>query len=182
METGHASAAHLTFDAAEFRDKFDGEPFAFSHNLHRLGLFSPDGLADLTRRFDAVPGDYFLQGQTNIGQVDLHGRDPAYERVYKLRPGVGFHQPQNSPHWVRTQGSRSISYAFVYETAMTRMHNRARACNYYLRRAGLEPSEPGRHPARDVLKSATMRMLIPARSMVGSTLRSLRVRAPHRIR
>jgi hypothetical protein len=295
-----APTTHLKFDAAEFRDKFDGEPFAFSHDLHTLDLFSPERLADLTRRFDAAPRDYFvsasapsadteffkvnhdlckpsdamarldneairillkrpedhdpafkrlledlfaqivalrpelrrqrvvrleagifitsaasttpfhfdpeinffsqiegekeyhvyapaalharelekfyIQGQVSIGQVDLHGRDAAYERLYKLRPGIGFHQPQNSPHWVQTRASRSISYAFVYETDVTRMRNAARACNHYLRRAGLEPSEPGSHPARDALKSAAMSMLMPVRRMVGSTLRSLRAR------
>ena len=124
---------------------------------------------------------FYIQGQVSIGQVDLRGRDSAYEHVYRLRPGIGFHQPQNSPHWVQTQGSRSISYAFVYETEVTRLRSRARACNYYLRRVGLEPAEPGSHPARDALKSAAMSMLIPVRKMVGSTLRSLRGRRPSRI-
>jgi hypothetical protein len=119
---------------------------------------------------------FYLQGQVNIGQVDLRGRDSVHERVYKLRPGAGFHQPQNSPHWVQTQASRSISYAFVYETELTRLRGRARACNHFLRRAGIDPAEPGAYPSRDRVKSAAMRMVIPLRRMVGSKLRALRGR------
>ena len=289
---------HIQFDPQEFSDKFDREPFAFSHDLHKLQLFSQDRLSALARRFDAAPQDYFvtasapsaeteffkvsyepctpsqalarlqtdsirillkrpenhdpefrrlldelfaqivymrpelrhqrvvrleaglfitsaasttpfhfdpeinffsqiegdkeyhvfapaslnatelerfyIQGQVSIGQVDLQGRDTAHERVYQLRPGAGFHQPQNSPHWVQTQASRSISYAFVYETELTRMRSRARAYNYYLRRMGIEPSEPGTYPARDTLKSGAMKMVIPVRRVVAPAVRALR--------
>jgi hypothetical protein len=291
---------HIQFDPQEFSSKFDREPFAFSHDLHKLELFSQDRLLALAHRFDSAPSDYFvtasapsadteffkvsqglctpsqalarlqtdsirillkrpenhdpefrrllddlfaqvvdmrpelrsqrivrleaglfitsaasttpfhfdpeinffsqiegdkeyhvyapaslkapelerfyIQGQVSIGQVDLQGRDAAYERIYRLHPGAGFHQPQNSPHWVQTQASRSISYAFVYETEATRMRSRARAYNYYLRRMGVEPAEPGAYPARDSLKSGAMRMVIPVRRMVGPAVRALRGR------
>jgi hypothetical protein len=119
---------------------------------------------------------FYIHGQVSIGQVDLAGRDAVHERLYKLRPGDGFHQPQNSPHWVQTRAQRSISYAFVYETELTRRRGRARACNHYLRRVGIDPAEPGAHPALDRLKSAAMTLVIPARRMVSTQLRALRGR------
>jgi hypothetical protein len=291
-------APRLHLDSAIFREKFDHEPFGFSHNLSGLDVFKPEALADLVRRFDQQPRDYFvsagapsagaeffkvphgqctpseamarlnsaairillkrpenhdpafrrlldalfaqvvalrgglgserlvrlesavfitsaasttpfhfdpeinffsqiegektyhvyapasvreidledfyLQGQVSIGQVDLRKCDPVHEHVYTLRAGDGFHQPQNSPHWVQTQASRSISYSFVFETDATRARGRARACNHYLRKMGIDPFVPGGHPARDALKAGAMRMLIPLRQAVSAKLRSLR--------
>jgi hypothetical protein len=116
---------------------------------------------------------FYLRGQVSIGQVDLGARDCALERVFELRAGLGFHQPQDSPHWVQTRASRSVSYSFVYETDVGRARGRARACNYYLRKFGIEPISPGQRPALDALKAGTMRMVIPVRRRVGAGLRSL---------
>jgi hypothetical protein len=117
---------------------------------------------------------FYLRGQVSIGQVDLEARDPALERIFELRAGLGFHQPQDSPHWVQTRASRSVSYSFVYETDAGRARGRARACNYYLRKFGIEPFSPGQRPALDALKASAMRMLIPVRRHVGAGLRTLR--------
>jgi hypothetical protein len=116
---------------------------------------------------------FYLQGQVSIGNVNLQACKPEQENVYTLTAGSGFHQPQNSPHWVKTQGSRSISYAFVFETDASRARGRTRAYNYYLRKFGLVPSEPGKRPAVDAVKAGAMRWMIPARSSVGATLRSI---------
>jgi hypothetical protein len=51
---------HMQFDSQDFSSKFDREPFAFSHDLHRLELFSQDRLLALARRFDSAPSDYFV--------------------------------------------------------------------------------------------------------------------------
>src|SRR5262249_10177785 len=80
---------------------------------------------------------FYIRGVVNIGQVQLNGRDPAREHVFTLGPGKGFHQPQNSPHWVETRESRSVSYAFVWESNATRARGRVRAFNYYLRKLRL---------------------------------------------
>ena len=113
---------------------------------------------------------FYLRGQVSIGQIDLHTCSPVHEHVFTLRPGCGFHQPQNSPHWVQTQASRSISYSFVFETDVSRARGRARACNYYLRKMGFEPEAPGGHPVRDAVKAEMMRMVIPMRRRVGAIL------------
>jgi hypothetical protein len=116
---------------------------------------------------------FYLQGQVSIGNVNLQTCKPEHEHVYTLAAGDGFHQPQNSPHWVETKSARSISYAFVFETDASRARGRTRAYNYYLRKFGLVPSEPGKRPAVDAVKAGAMRWMIPARNNVGATLRSV---------
>jgi hypothetical protein len=121
---------------------------------------------------------FYLQGQISIGQVDLKQCDSALERVFKLAPGLGFHQPQNSPHWVETRGTRSISYSFVYETDASRARGRVRAYNYYLRKFGVAPRAPGSRAWVDGIKSGTMQVLIPARRRVAALMKGVRRKRP----
>ncbi len=158
--TSAASTTPVHFDPEiNFFTQIEGEKTYHVYNPATL----PE--ADLER--------FYLQGQVSIGNVNLHACKPEHENVYTLTAGSGFHQPQNSPHWVVTHGSRSISYAFVFETDATRARGRTRAYNYYLRKFGLLPSEPGKRPAVDAVKAGAMRLMIPARSTVGATLRSV---------
>ncbi len=113
--------------------------------------------------------NFYRRNMINIGQVDLAGRDPAAEVVFDLRPGLGLHQPQNSPHWVETRAGRSISYSFVFETESSRAIGRARSFNHMLRRLGINPSQPGTAPGRDILKSESVKLMRPVRK----TLRHL---------
>jgi hypothetical protein len=106
---------------------------------------------------------FYRRGIVSIAQVDLLTRNPKFESFYPLEPGHGHHQPQNSPHWVETAAERSISYSFVFETDVSRARNRTRACNYFLRRAGISPAAPGAHPAADAVKAAVMRVMFPIR-------------------
>lgn len=100
---------------------------------------------------------FYYRGAVNIGQIDLQGRDPGQETVFKLGPGKGLHQPQNSPHWVETGAGLSISYSFVYETTSTRIAGRARALNFYARKLGLKPKKLGVSPRSDAAKAGVMR-------------------------
>jgi hypothetical protein len=104
---------------------------------------------------------FYVRGRVDIGQVDLSGLDPAREHVFPLVPGKGFHQPQNSPHWVQTGSSRSVSYTFVFQTDTSRAMGRTRAFNYCLRKMGIPPSAPGIHPMADAVKAGTMRAAKP---------------------
>jgi hypothetical protein len=104
---------------------------------------------------------FYLRGRVDIGAVDLAKLDSSCEHVYRLRPGVGFHQPQNSPHWVQTGASRSISYSMVYETDASRARGRTRAFNYCLRKAGITPASLGQRPAADATKAAVVRAAKP---------------------
>jgi hypothetical protein len=116
---------------------------------------------------------FYSMGVVNIGQVDLAGRDPAHEYVFELSAGRGMHQPQNSPHWVQTQGSRSISYAISFETDASRELGRTRAFNYYQRKLGMSPAPPGAYPMRDAAKALAMQAAIPLRKVIGNAMREL---------
>jgi hypothetical protein len=109
---------------------------------------------------------FYKGGHVDIGQVDFDGRDPHEEHVFELLPGMGMHQPQNSPHWVETSRSRSISYTLSFETDAMRRRSRARAFNYYLRRAGITPSPLDANGAIDRAKAQTMTLAIPFRRAV----------------
>jgi len=110
---------------------------------------------------------FYIHNAVSIAQVEIEGRDPAREYVFELGPGQGFHQPQNSPHWVETRASRSISFTFVFETNLTRAMGRTRSFNYYLRKMRWSPAIPGAHPAADAIKAETMRMAVPVRQGIG---------------
>jgi hypothetical protein len=128
-------------------------------------VFSPSALTEpeLER--------FYWMGIVNIGQVELAGRDPRKEHVFNLRAGLGMHQPQNSPHWVETTASRSISYVFSFETNRTRALGRTRAFNHYLRKLGGRPAAPRAHPALDGAKAAVMNVAIPLRKRMASAVR-----------
>ncbi len=99
---------------------------------------------------------FYIRNAVSIGQVDFEGRDPKREYVFTLGPGKGFHQPENSPHWVETRAELSISFAFVFETNLTRARGRTRSFNHYLRKLNCNPAPPGEHPAADALKANAM--------------------------
>jgi len=104
---------------------------------------------------------FYIRGRVDIGNVDLSKLDGAREHVYELGPGKGFHQPQNSPHWVHTGDMRSVSYTFVFETDATRARGRIRAFNYFLRKAGMTPLPLGANPGRDAGKAAAFHAARP---------------------
>ena len=151
-------------------------PFHFDPEVNFFGqiegekiyhLYEPRVLAE----YEVEP--LYVRATTDIGQVDLAGRDPTAEHVFRLRPGSGLHQPQDAPHWVETVGSRSISYTFVYETLEGRMRSRVRSFNAYLRRLHIDPARPGDSPARDAVKAAAMAAAIPVRRQIGKAVRSV---------
>jgi hypothetical protein len=113
-------------------------------------VYSPDDVSEPELE------SFYVLDQVSTCRVDLGKRNPANEHVYHLVAGSGFHQPQNAPHWVETCKTRSISYTVVFETEVSRARCRARAFNYYERKIGLEPTQPGLFPQRDNLKARTV--------------------------
>lgn len=116
---------------------------------------------------------FYVRGTVNIGQLDLEGCDPQQEHVFDLEPGRGFHQPQDAPHWVRTGGVRSISYAFSFETDASRGRGRVRAANRYLRAIGMHPQRPGPSPSADRAKAAVMQVVTPTLRGVRKVVRQV---------
>jgi hypothetical protein len=142
--------------------------FAQIEGRKNYHVYSPASMSDVELE------NFYRRGVVSIAQVDLPTRDPKYERFYPLKPGEGHHQPQNSPHWVETGAERSISYSFVFETDVSRARNRTRACNYFLRRTGINPAPPGARPAADAAKAAAMRVMFPIRRRVSNLAAKLR--------
>ena len=104
---------------------------------------------------------FYVRGRVDVGNVTMSSLDQAREHVFKLCPGKGFHQPQNAPHWVQTGNSRSVSYTIVFQTNASRSRGRTRAFNYFLRRARVNPAQPGTHTGRDATKSTLMHAAVP---------------------
>lgn len=111
---------------------------------------------------------FYFRGLVDIAQVELNRRDPKLEHVFNLSAGKGFHQPQNAPHWVETNGDISISYSFFFETQAARKINMTRGFNYYMRKVGAEPTPPGAHPRLDAFKADAMGVWIPCRKTLSA--------------
>ncbi len=116
----------------------------------RYHLFDPRKVAeDELERF-------YVKGKLDIGQVEFARRAGSREFVFELKPGMGIHQPQNTPHWVYTHDQYSISYVVSFETERGQALGRTRGFNYVERRLGFRPALPGTLPHLDALKSQTM--------------------------
>ncbi len=79
---------------------------------------------------------------------------PQYEShaiVFPMRPGTGVHSPVNTPHWLQNRDNVSVSLNINFQFHEHAWENLFRA-NYYLRRAGLTPASPGKHPLADRMK------------------------------
>jgi hypothetical protein len=156
------SAIFVTSAAATTPLHFDPE-IAFFTQIEGEKIYHVYPPASLS---DPVIEDFYRHGRVSIAQIDLAACDPAREQVYVLGPGKGLHQPQNSPHWVETRATRSVSYSIVFETDASRARGRVRAFNHYLRKIGVRPAAPGTNQTVDFLKSRVMRIATPVRNRV----------------
>ena len=156
------SAVFITSASSITPFHFDPEIAFFAQIAGRkiYHVYAPESVSETERE------NFYRQGVVSIAQVDLATRDARLEHVYNLLPGDGHHQPHDSPHWVETGAERSVSYSFVFETDATRARSRTRACNFYLRRAGIAPARPGANPTRDAFKAAAIRVAFPIRRRV----------------
>ncbi|MES2392832.1 MAG: hypothetical protein V4555_14395 [Acidobacteriota bacterium] len=69
-----------------------------------------------------------------------------------MTPGTGVHIPVNTPHWLKNGNNVSITLNVNFQFHDNEIANLYKA-NYYLRRAGLNPAIPGRHPIADRAKA-----------------------------
>jgi hypothetical protein len=128
-------------------------------------VYSPDDVSEEDLEY------FYARGQIEIGQLELTKRNPEKQHIYNLEAGDGFHQPQNSPHWVETCGTRSISYSCVFETDADLSLGRIRGFNRYQRKLGGNPAPPGLHPHLDSLKAKAMIANRLARRIAGKIIR-----------
>jgi hypothetical protein len=75
-------------------------------------------------------------------------------RQFKLRPGLGVHNPVNFPHWVQNGSTPSVALSLGF----TRLKDPVDILrvNFYLRKLGLSPNPPG----ESLLSDSTKRMII----------------------
>lgn len=84
---------------------------------------------------------------------------------YNLAPGVGVHVPVNAPHWVENDNNVSVTLSVNFQFKDSMRANLHRA-NYFLRRLGLNPSDPGAGAIRDRLKSTFMASAVRMRRIL----------------
>jgi hypothetical protein len=90
---------------------------------------------------------------------------------YRLSPGLGVFNPATFPHWVKNTDNVSVSVSINFKRVRNDAIGAYRT-NYYVRRIGLQPTEPGRSPVLDRLKSLTFGTLYEGAYAAQRTLRS----------
>jgi hypothetical protein len=90
---------------------------------------------------------------------------------YELSPGLGVFHPLAFPHWVKNGNNVSISLSINFKQVRNDAIGAYRT-NYYARKIGLHPTEPGRSPALDRLKSLSFGMLYKGAQTARRVLRS----------
>ena len=82
-------------------------------------------------------------------------------QAFETAPGHGIYFPSTTPHmtssdkdWVTPGDGVSVSIGIVFYTAHTRRQARIHHANYYLRRLGLDPAQPGTSATGDWFKHA----------------------------
>lgn len=78
-------------------------------------------------------------------------------RSFLLEPGKAVHIPINAPHWLENGDDISVSVNQNFQYRNDRLANIYRA-NYYLRKAGIHPTPPGRSALRDRIKGQGMQI------------------------
>ncbi len=78
--------------------------------------------------------------------------------TFNLEPGDGLHFPVTFPHYVQNGSDVSISFSITFRTPDLDRVGMLHMFNALLRRRGIRPAPPGRHPWRDTLKCFTWRM------------------------
>lgn len=101
---------------------------------------------------DVLPEDEierFWTVDNNAAEWKPQFQDRA--RVFELTPGSALHIPINSPHWVQNGSEFSVSMSANFHIHDELLGYVYRA-NYWMRRAGLRPTPPGRSAWQDALK------------------------------
>lgn len=96
--------------------------------------------------------------------VDNHASEykPQFENramVYDMTPGTGVHIPVNTPHWLQNGDNVSVTLNVNFQFRDQEVANLYKA-NYYLRRAGMKPGQPGVSPLADQAKSLVFTALL----------------------
>lgn len=84
-----------------------------------------------------------------------------------LTPGEALYVPVKAPHWVRNGPATSISLSVTWRSEWSYREMDAHAFNAALRKAGVTPRSPVRHPGQNLLKAYAWRALNKVRRVTG---------------
>ena len=137
-------------------------PFHIDHESNFL--FQIQGTKELSLH---APGDTQVVPFEELerfyaGDFEAARYRPQLQRrgtVYHLRPGAVVHHPPLAPHWVQNGDDVSVSVSIGFCLRPYDRRGRIFQVNHFLRRAGLEPTPPGRSAWRDALKIAAVGLL-----------------------
>lgn len=76
-----------------------------------------------------------------------------------LTPGEALYVPVKAPHWVQNGPATSVSLSVTWRSEWSYREMDAHAFNALLRKAGLNPSLPARHPGQNIIKAYAWRAL-----------------------
>jgi hypothetical protein len=82
---------------------------------------------------------------------------PEFEQrawVFHVKPGMSSYQPALCPHWVKVGAEPSLSIGVSLFAGREERQKRVHLFNHWLRGMGVQPTPPGRSPARDGFKRA----------------------------
>ncbi len=105
----------------------------------------------------------------NGGHRNLPWRDDFARRgqAFALAPGDALYVPVKAPHWVRNGPDVSISFSVTWRSEWSYKEEYARRMNAVLRKAGMRPAAPKRHPHQNHVKSLGYRVIDKARRLRG---------------
>lgn len=103
------------------------------------------------------------------GHRNLPYRDEFADKgiALEIGPGEAIYVPVKSPHWVKNGSAPSISFSVTWRSEWSYREADARGFNHVLRRAGLDPADPGRYPRQNYVKALAWRAIGKARRIVG---------------
>ncbi len=90
---------------------------------------------------------------------------------YDVSPGLGVFNPATFPHWVKNSDNVSVSVSVNFKRVRNDQVGAYRT-NYYARRIGLHPTEPGQSSALDRMKNLTFGTLYAGAHFTRKALRS----------
>ena len=105
---------------------------------------------------DETHETYHMGGHRNIVWRDEMA---AGGTAWPLVPGEALFVPVMAPHHVKNGPETAISLSITWRSEWSFAEANARAFNKLLRKTGLRPKSPGRHPAQNAAKSFAWRVI-----------------------
>jgi hypothetical protein len=89
-----------------------------------------------------------------LPKINIPTAIPEGTWQWELKPGNGIFNPATFPHWLQNGSDVSVSVSINFKRKQNAIIGAHRA-NHFARKLGLKPTEPGKSPSLDRLKTAT---------------------------